>query len=236
MRAIRDRLPIALIALGGLGLRFWRLDASPLIADEAYYWVWSQHLAPGYYDHPAGVALLVRLSVALCGSGEAGIRWLNAALGTVCVLLTYALALRTAGPGVALAPAAVVSAGAPLMITSRYVYTDTLQQVLVLANLLLLTRVADPTPTPPPRRWFLAVGLTMGALLNTKYGAYLYAVVMVCVVIAVRPGIVRTRAAWGAFLLALAGALPTALWNAQHDWVSFRWQIAHFSQGVFDKR
>jgi len=24
----------------------------PLSADEAYYWLWSRHLAAGYFDHP----------------------------------------------------------------------------------------------------------------------------------------------------------------------------------------
>src|SRR5215212_2851137 len=33
----------------------------PVLPDEAYYWVWSRHLAPGYFDHPYGVALLIRL-------------------------------------------------------------------------------------------------------------------------------------------------------------------------------
>ena len=29
----------------------------PLSADEAYYWLWSKHLAAGYFDHPPAIAL-----------------------------------------------------------------------------------------------------------------------------------------------------------------------------------
>ncbi|HEY0422416.1 MAG TPA: hypothetical protein VGC82_03740, partial [Rhodopila sp.] len=29
----------------------------PLAPDEAYYWIWSRALAPGYLDHPPMVAL-----------------------------------------------------------------------------------------------------------------------------------------------------------------------------------
>ena len=29
---------------------------TPLTFDEAYYWMWSKHLAGGYYDHPPAVA------------------------------------------------------------------------------------------------------------------------------------------------------------------------------------
>ena len=32
----------------------------PLSADEAYYWLWSQHLAAGYFDHPPMIAWLIR--------------------------------------------------------------------------------------------------------------------------------------------------------------------------------
>jgi Dolichyl-phosphate-mannose-protein mannosyltransferase len=31
----------------------------PLLEDEAYYWEWSRHLAPGYVDHPPAVAWLI---------------------------------------------------------------------------------------------------------------------------------------------------------------------------------
>ncbi len=34
----------------------------PLVADEAYYWCWSEHPAAGYFDHPPGIAWLIALS------------------------------------------------------------------------------------------------------------------------------------------------------------------------------
>ena len=42
---------LALVVLR-LGAAAW----TPLTFDEAYYWMWSKHLAGGYYDHPPGVA------------------------------------------------------------------------------------------------------------------------------------------------------------------------------------
>ena len=49
------------------------LRLSP-IADEAYYWTWAQALAPRYYDHPPGVALILAASTALLGDGLLGLR------------------------------------------------------------------------------------------------------------------------------------------------------------------
>ena len=43
-------------------------------ADEAYYWMWSKHLAGGYYDHPPMVAFVIRLGTLIAGDTELGVR------------------------------------------------------------------------------------------------------------------------------------------------------------------
>src|SRR5215475_14933760 len=47
---------------------------TPLTFDEAYYWLWSKHLAGGYYDHPPMVALVIRLGTMIAGDTEFGVR------------------------------------------------------------------------------------------------------------------------------------------------------------------
>jgi 4-amino-4-deoxy-L-arabinose transferase-like glycosyltransferase len=62
---------------------------APVSPDEAYYWVWSRALAPGYLDHPFMVALWVRAGTAAFGDGAFGIRVLaplSAALGSVLII------------------------------------------------------------------------------------------------------------------------------------------------------
>ena len=49
----------------------------PLTPDEAYYWVWSQALAPGYADHPPMVALWIRFGTALFGNIAFAVRLLG---------------------------------------------------------------------------------------------------------------------------------------------------------------
>src|SRR5258708_26320264 len=58
LRLVRNTavMILALVALR-LGAAAW----TPLTFDEAYYWMWSKHLAGGYYDHPPGVAAGIRL-------------------------------------------------------------------------------------------------------------------------------------------------------------------------------
>ena len=51
------RVTLALLGIL-LVLRAVMAGLLPLTADEAYYWLWSQHLAWGYFDHPPMIAWL----------------------------------------------------------------------------------------------------------------------------------------------------------------------------------
>jgi len=50
----------ALTVLALVALRLVAAAWTPLTFDEAYYWMWSKHLAFGYYDHPPAVAFVIR--------------------------------------------------------------------------------------------------------------------------------------------------------------------------------
>jgi 4-amino-4-deoxy-L-arabinose transferase-like glycosyltransferase len=207
-------------------LRFWRLGDLALIGDESYFWLWSRHLDWAYFDHPAGVAILIRLSTALGGGSEAGIRWLNALLGLACVLLTYVLGKRLFSRRAGLFAALVVAIGAPYLLTSRFVYTDALQLALLLLNLLLFWNMAQEQPRPRlPAA--VAWGLTLGLLFNTKYSAYLYALALGVVILVDYRHLVKDPRFWLGVGVAALGLLPVVTWNALHGWASFRWQLQH---------
>ena len=62
---------------------------APLAPDEAYYWVFSHALAPGYLDHPPMVALWIRAGTAIAGQGALGVRLLGPLAGAAGSLLLY---------------------------------------------------------------------------------------------------------------------------------------------------
>src|SRR5204862_7797709 len=102
----------ALAALAALTLlRLAVAGLAPLSPDEAYYWVWSRALAPGYPDHPPMVALWIRTGTALGGDTAFGIRLLAplaAALGSL--LLAQAGELLLPGRRAGLFAAALLNA------------------------------------------------------------------------------------------------------------------------------
>src|SRR5262249_12492561 len=63
-----------LIVLALVALRLVAAIWTPLTFDEAYYWMWSKHLAGGYYDHPPMVALVILGGTMIAGGTELGVR------------------------------------------------------------------------------------------------------------------------------------------------------------------
>ena len=52
-------------------LTIWRgfINATlELHPDEAYYWLWSKHLALSYYDHPGMVAYFIKFTTLVSSS------------------------------------------------------------------------------------------------------------------------------------------------------------------------
>ena len=70
----RVALDTGLAILALVGLRLVAAAVTPITFDEAYYWMWSKHLAGGYYDHPPMVAVVIRLGTLIAGDTEFGVR------------------------------------------------------------------------------------------------------------------------------------------------------------------
>ena len=63
---------------------------SELWDDEAYYWVYSQHLAWGYFDHPPMIALLIKAGYGLFHN-ELGVRFFIVIVNTLTLWITAKL-------------------------------------------------------------------------------------------------------------------------------------------------
>lgn len=84
--------PWALILLiGWTLLNLLQAAFTELFHDEAYYWVYAQNLAVGYFDHPPAIAVMIRAGYELLG-GELGLRLFVVIASTISVYCMYVLA------------------------------------------------------------------------------------------------------------------------------------------------
>ncbi len=192
----------------------------PLSPDEAYYWVWSRALAPGYPDHPPMVALWIAAGTALLGDGALGVRLLAplaAAAGSL--LLVQAgrdlLGSRSRGIGAALMLNATLLFGVGAVTMTP----DTPLLLFWTAALWALARLV----ATGDGRWWLAAGAAAGLALDSKYTAALLAPAILLWLVAtpsLRSWLVRWQP-WAAAALAMGVFAPVLAWNAAHGWVSF---------------
>jgi len=212
---------------------FWLLAAAlmPVTQDEAYYFLWSRHLAAGYFDHPALVALLgvggnvvpANAFVARLGAIAAGILglWLMNRLFKVAGLedeRTRALALLLAAGN---------------LFGLLFGFLTTPDTPLIVCWTLALHEAAYAL-RGAKSRW-LTAGFAAGIGLNAKYTMGLFAFVVLWALIADlrrapaqgRTPWIKTPWPWAGALAGLLAFTPNLAWNATNDWITLRFQMRH---------
>jgi 4-amino-4-deoxy-L-arabinose transferase-like glycosyltransferase len=82
--------------------RFWFITCMDLVPDEAYYWLWSKHLAASYRDKGPAIAWTIALGTELFGNTVFGIRFFAVLLSTATGGLLFVFARRLYDDRVAL--------------------------------------------------------------------------------------------------------------------------------------
>jgi 4-amino-4-deoxy-L-arabinose transferase-like glycosyltransferase len=214
----------ALTILALVALRLVAAAWTPLTFDEAYYWMWSKHLAFGYYDHPPGVALVIRLGTMIAGDTELGVRLLSILLAIPMSFAVYRAASILFG-GIRVAATAAILLNVTLMAAVGTLIVTPDSPLLVASSFVLffLAKVLETGRGA----WWLAVGVAVGAALLSKYTALFFGPAILIWLVAVpklRRWLISPWPYLGG-LVALAIFAPVILWNADHQWVSFVKQI-----------
>jgi 4-amino-4-deoxy-L-arabinose transferase-like glycosyltransferase len=210
----------ALTILALVALRLVAAAFTPITFDEAYYWMWSKHLAGGYYDHPPMVAVVIRLGTLIAGDNEFGVRLVSILLALPMSWAIYQAASILFGSRRVAASSAIllnitlmaavgtmiVTPDAPLLVASSFL-------LFTLAKVLQTDRGA----------WWLAVGAAAGCALLSKYTALFFGLailIWLVVVPKLRHWLISPWLYLGG-LVALVLFAPVILWNADYRWVSF---------------
>ena len=228
-----DRRLVRNTALTILALTAVRLVAAawtPLTFDEAYYWLWSKHLAGGYYDHPPMVALVIRAGTMIAGDTELGVRLASVLLALPMSYWIYRTASILFG-GIRVAATAALLINVTLMAAVGTMIVTPDAPLLVAASFVLfcLAKLVESGRGV----WWLAVGAAAGVALLSKYTALFFGPAILVWLLATPPQRHWLATPWPYLggLVAAAVFAPVILWNADHQWVSFLKQMtgrAHF--------
>ncbi|MGA9330938.1 MAG: glycosyltransferase family 39 protein [Bradyrhizobium sp.] len=208
---------------------------TPLTFDEAYYWIWSKHLAFGYYDHPPGVALVIRLGTMIAGDTEFGVRLVSILLALPMSFAVYRSAEILFG-GQRVAATATILLNVTLMAAVGTLIVTPDSPLLVASSFVLffLAKVLESGRGA----WWLAVGAAAGVALASKYTAMFFGPAILIWLISspkLRTWLASPWLYLGG-LVALIVFSPVILWNADHGWVSFikqlgRSEVVQFKPG-----
>lgn len=222
--ASRRPLVMAVLVIAAMTvLRIVYASAIELRTDEAYYWTWSKEAALSFLDHPPGIAWLIRFGTAIFGDTTLGVRF----GGIVAMLVTQLLLadiVRRLTHDVRTIVVAVLMPEAALYygLLMAKVAPDVAMIPFAVAMMWSLVRLVQGGDG----RWWLAAGLFAGLSLLSKFTAIMFAPAVAAFLLVPdwRWRWLRSPYPYLAVLVAIAMFSPVLIWNAQHDWASFRFQ------------
>ncbi len=207
----------------------------PLSADEAYYWLWSKHLAAGYYDHPPAIAFLIRLGTLLFGDTPFGVRFGNLVLSVLVSWLVWRTAAIILKDETHAALSALLFNLTLMTGVEMLAATPDSPSIAATAGFLFFLAKLQQTGEA---RWWLWAGLAAGLGLLSKYsGFFIGAGGLVWLLANPKARTwLPTPWPWLGGLLALLCFLPNLLWQAEHHWMTFAFQFGRITEGRLTAR
>lgn len=197
-----------------------------LAPDEAQYWTWSQALDWGYYSKPPAIAWQIRLTTAIFGNTEFGVRFGALLIGFLLPCVVYfsaramTLSLRIAFW------AGMLTAFSPLGIFLSFAATTDGGSILFFTLAMATLAIGIQRPQGPS---YLLIGLWIfcGALF--KWVAFV-AWPLIFVFLFFYPNLRKKSLIWGLLISCLA-LFPSLYWNVSHDFATFKHVGGNIVQG-----
>jgi len=217
---LRQTSPVRLaifLLVGVTCYRFWFITQMGMVPDEAYYWLWSKHLAASYRDKGPAIAWTIALGTKLFGNTVFGIRFFAVLLSTATGGLLFLLARRLYDDRVALW-CLLMATVIPMMAVGSILMTIDSLSVFFWALALILFWKALHHGTVWDWFW---LGLAIGAGFLAKFTN---GVQLACIGLFLlwskehRPLLFSRQmfALCAAFLLSIT---PLIWWNIQTGWI-----------------
>ncbi len=222
---------LALVGLAALTLfRLWYSTRLDLVPDEAYFWMWSKHLAASYRDKGPGVAWTIALGTRLFGDTVFGIRAPAVLLSAATGWQLFVLARRLYDDRTALWCLAVAAVMPLFAVGSVLMIPDALSVFFWAWAINVLWTALESERS---RHW-IALGLIIGCGFLSKFtnGVQLVCIAWLLYWSRSHRRLLFSRQSFALVAAFVIAILPIIYWNAEVGWVHAA--ALHSRSGVED--
>ena len=204
--------------------------------DEAYYALYGEHLAWGYFDHPPMVGLMTFLS-SIFFSGTLGVRFFTIIASCLSLWVMWKvtqvpelvegptiiqeIADQVRNDSMKKSPLLFLVLACSIVMFNIYGFVTTPDASLILFSALFLLVYQRYLEN---KSWknALLMGLFMALMIYSKYHAFL----LLGLIVLSNIKLLKDGKFWVACLLALALLMPHILWQVNNDFPSFKYHLA----------
>jgi 4-amino-4-deoxy-L-arabinose transferase-like glycosyltransferase len=195
-----------------------------LRTDEAYYWTWSKESVLSFLDHPPMIAWFIRFGTAIFGDTNLGVRFAGILAMLVTQLLLADIVRRVTHDFRSVAIAVLMPEAALYYgLLMAKVSPDVALIPFAVAMVWALVRLHESGDG----RWWLAAGVFAALALLSKLTAVMLLPAVAAFMLV--PGWRRrwffSPYPWFAVAITVVLFVPVLIWNYQHDWASFKFQL-----------
>jgi hypothetical protein len=212
----KENTRIAWFALAWFLMNLVQSYFTEIIDDEAYYWVYSEFPAWGYFDHPPMIAMMIKLGYMII-PGELGVRLFPSLLGAATILLVYQLIPKSyRDPQIFIICIIAITlmhlnvAGFLALPDIPLVFFTTLF-FLVLKKFLVENRMVQA----------LSLGLIIALMMYSKY----HALLIIFFTILSDWKLILRKTFWVIVAVAVILYLPHIMWQVKNNFVSFQYHL-----------
>ncbi len=203
--------------------------------DEAYYALYGEHLAWGYFDHPPMVGLMTFLS-SIFFSGTLGVRFFTIIASCLSLFVIWLIAVSrpveaSTSPGTPrrhLSPTSLLLffvIACSIVMFNIYGFFTAPDAALILFSALFLF-VYQRYLSDKSWKNVMLMGLLMTCMIYSKYHAFL----LLGLVVLSNLKLLKECKFYVACLVALALLTPHIVWQVQADFPSFRYHLSQRSE------
>ncbi len=215
--------------------------------DEAYYALYGEHLAWGYYDHPPMVGLMTYLS-SIFFSGNLGVRFFTIIVSCLSLFVMWLIAIsRPNDKAKVVEPVETPTFSERPFDRLRDLNPKSILLFFVIACSIVMFNIYGFVTTPDAglilfsaffllfyqryladKSWknALLMGLMMSLMVYSKYHAFL----LLGLIVLSNLKLLKDGKLWAACALALALLTPHIIWQVQGDFPSFRYHLSGRSE------